>query len=181
MDDSTEALLEFYILDPDYMEKDLPLKESAIYKDLDRDFKSMKANFEEETRLENFGRAADWPALVVEWLAKSDTANALSNLGGLVGLAALVVPVWKKLKPKQPFLKVGLPTAKAIAIDAVKNEIGENIDGIFKVISAHETQRFREGFGFKDFFLLIETHFNETRVYFLHIDWDGNIKAFLSF
>ena len=79
-------------------------------------------SFSSEER--NFGCGADWVLILVEWFSKSDITNALANFGGIVGFAHAFSVLFKKLKNKceKYDLRVGLNSAKLLALDAITKE-----------------------------------------------------------
>lgn len=143
-------------------------------------FAELSCNSEEK----NFGYGADWVLILVEWFSKSDVANALANFGGIVGLAHAFSALFQKLKAKREKhdLRVGLDSAKLLALDAVTKEgnLENQNDLLYQFLLEYELSReiIAEE---KDFIFILRKQSknagSDCNDFFVHINWLGDIKA----
>lgn len=157
-------------------------KLKGVIKDIKKEvlFAELSCNSEEK----NFGYGADWVLILVEWFSKSDVANALANFGGIVGLAHAFSALFQKLKAKREKhdLRVGLSSAKLLALDAITREgnLENQNDLLYQLLLEYELSReiIAEE---KDFIFILRKQSknsgSDCNDFFVHINWLGDIKT----
>lgn len=179
-------LFDLYISDLDVTTGNLQdHKKSEKLKSVVDDIKGEKlfAELSFSSEEKNFGYGADWVLILVEWFSKSDVANALANFGGIIGLAHAFSALLQKLKSKREKhdLRVGLNSAKLLALDVIAREsVSENGDDLLcEFLLEYELSRevIAEE---KDFIFVVRKQLqgvkSEYNDFFVHINWFGDIK-----
>ncbi|GEM_PF-4561246 len=129
----------------------------------------------------DFGYSADWTQILVEWLARDDWMNAIANLGGLMAFTQYFFSLFVRLREKyKDKLRVGIASARLIAFHRVLDkERLEHENFSYELIFEREIAR-QGGFEEKDFIFFIRRTIEnkDLIVFFVHVDWFGNIKKF---
>lgn len=178
------VVFDFYLNDQDAVIGRIDdFRKSKILAEVKNDLASEKqlANFRINEFERNFGYTADWTLIAVEWLAKNDWINAISNLGGLVAFSSYFFSLFTKLKAKYgDKLRVGIASARLIALNLIFEKEGEN-KLRFQYEVLYEKEIAKKGpFEEKDFIFIVRRTLEnrDLIVFFVHIDWLGNVKHF---
>ncbi len=179
-----ELLFDFYLNDQDAVIGRIDdFRKSELLGEIKNDIlaESSLSDLRSQENERNFGYSADWPLIIVEWLAKDNWVNAVSNLGGLIAFSSYFFSLFTKLKSKyDDKLRVGIASARLIAFAMVFEKESENKTKFqYEILYEREIVR-RGGFEEKDFVFLIRRTLEnrDLLVFFIHIDWLGNIKNF---
>lgn len=117
------VLLDFYLNDLDVVIGRIDdFRQSKLLDELKTDISKEDkiVNLGAKESINNFGYSADWHLILVEWFAKSDWANAIANLGGLLAFSQYFLFLWGKLKNKyEDKLRVGIASARLLALGTV--------------------------------------------------------------
>lgn len=97
------VIFDFYLNDQDVATGKINnFKKSKLLTNIKNDMASEKqlVNLRMNEREHNFGYSADWTLVIIEWLAKNDWVNAISNLGGLIAFSSYFFSLFTRLKEK---------------------------------------------------------------------------------
>lgn len=179
------TIFDLYINDTDFVvgrinkpEESKITQEIKAMVDNDEKFSNFKISLQDR----NFGYSADWPMILVEWLAGDKWINAVSNFGGLVAFTAYFNSFLKTLKNKYKNnqILVGLISARFISFHKVfELEKDQIVKFSYDIVFEREVAR-QGSFEEKDFIFLIRRTFEnkDLKLFFIHISWQGEVKHF---
>jgi len=178
------VIFDFYLNDNDVVTGRIQdFRDSKILIEVKNEFKKesdLKNLYIKESE-QNFGYSVDWPQIIVEWLAKDNWVNAISNLGELITFSSYFYLLFQRLKNKyKDNLRVGLASSKLIALNTIFKREKENSKRFnYEILFEKEISR-QEAFEEKDFMFVIRRTLEgkDLVIFFIHIDWLGNIKIF---
>ena len=161
-------------------------KVNRIYSDFSNELKanSIDSEFKKPIEEKNYGRSADWPFAVVEFLATNPYVKAAATASGLITLGKHVISFFSKNKENGIFL--GIDSGRMYAAAKLSEDI--NILNII-TLSQFELNRSDTGFDAREYLYVFGINESEYDVqdtankdsyfkgdiYVVHLSWEGTV------